>query len=50
MIVDGKGDLFEDRRKAHNDRRKNTEDATGGRRKGDRKEDRRKESNKQRKK
>lgn len=36
MIVDGKGNLFENRRKANSDRRKNTKEATGGRRKADR--------------
>ena len=36
MIVDGKGNLFENRRKACSDRRKNTIDAEGGRRKADR--------------
>ena len=34
MIIDKKGNLFEDRRKE--DRRKNTFDANGGRRKEDR--------------
>ncbi len=42
MIVDGKGNMFEDRRKKVNDRRQNVIDTTGGRRS----EDRRKESNK----
>ncbi len=36
MIVDGKGNLFEDRRKVKEDRRKTTIDATGGRRQGER--------------
>ena len=36
MIVDDKGNVFEDRRKARCDRRKNTVDATGGRRQGER--------------
>ncbi len=39
MIVDGKGNLFENRRKANSDRRKNTVDTTGGRRKGERRKD-----------
>ena len=42
MIVDKKGNLFEDRRKNKEDRRKVEIDKTGGRRK----EDRRKEENK----
>ena len=42
MIVDKKGNLFEDRRKNNEDRRKVKIDKTGGRRK----EDRRKEGNK----
>lgn len=42
MIVDNKGNLFEDRRKNKEDRRKNTIDSKGGRRV----EDRRKASNK----
>lgn len=45
MIVDGKGKIFEDRRKNDN-RRKNEFDNEGGRRK----EDRRKEENNQKKK
>ena len=36
MVVDKKGNLFEDRRKAKEDRRKNTLDIAGGRRKKDR--------------
>lgn len=32
MIVDKKGKLFEDRRKSKEDRRKNTVDSEGGRR------------------
>lgn len=36
MIVDGKGNLFEDRRKNKEDRRKNEIDVSGGRRKEDR--------------
>ncbi len=36
MIVDGKGDIFENRREKKGDRRKNTIDATGGRRKEER--------------
>ena len=42
MIVDKKGNLFEDRRKNKDERRKVEIDKTGGRRK----EDRRKEDNK----
>lgn len=34
MIVDGKGNLFENRRKEGRDRRKDVNDITGGRRKG----------------
>lgn len=33
MIVDSKGNLFENRRKAEKDRRKDVNDTTGGRRK-----------------
>ena len=36
MIVDGKGNLFENRRKNKEDRRKNEIDVSGGRRKEDR--------------
>ena len=36
MIVDEKGNLFEDRRKSKEDRRKNEVDVSGGRRKEDR--------------
>ena len=36
MIVDGKGNLFENRRKSKDDRRKNEIDVSGGRRKEDR--------------
>ena len=36
MIVDGKGNLFENRRKNKEDRRKNEIDVPGGRRKEDR--------------
>lgn len=36
MIVDGKGQIFEDRRKKSEDRRKNEFDAKGGRRGEDR--------------
>ena len=36
MIVDSKGNMFENRRKENGDRRKNKIDSTGGRRKGDR--------------
>ena len=36
MIVDGNGNMFEDRRKKRDDRRKNEVDATGGRRNTDR--------------
>ncbi len=35
MIIDGKGNMFEDRRKG-TDKRKNTMDSTGGRRQTDR--------------
>ena len=44
MIVDKKGNLFEDRRKNRTDRRKVEIDKTGGRRK----DERRKENNKTR--
>jgi len=36
MIVDNKGNVFENRRKENSDRRKNKIDATGGRRQGER--------------
>jgi hypothetical protein len=36
MIVDEKGNLFENRRKSKEDRRKNEIDVSGGRRKEDR--------------
>ncbi|MCI9177781.1 MAG: hypothetical protein HFJ28_04315 [Clostridia bacterium] len=36
MVVDGKGKIFEDRRKKSEDRRKNEIDKDGGRRKTDR--------------
>ena len=36
MIVDGKGNVFEDRRKQTAERRKNDFDTTGGRRNKDR--------------
>ena len=36
MIIDGKGNIFEDRRKQNNDRRQNEFDAKGGRRGTDR--------------
>ncbi len=36
MIVDGKGNVFENRRKENSERRKNKVDATGGRRQGER--------------
>ena len=38
MIVDKKGNLFEDRRKRKEDRRKVDFDKTGGRRKNDRRD------------
>lgn len=36
MIVDSKGNMFENRRKERTDRRKNDIDTTGGRRQNDR--------------
>ena len=39
MIVDKKGRMFEDRRKATGDRRKNEVDSTGGRRKKTRRQE-----------
>lgn len=36
MIIDGKGNIFEDRRKSKDNRRKTECDAEGGRRKNDR--------------
>jgi len=49
MIVDDKGNVFEDRRKNKEGRRRNTVDTTGGRRTGDRRKDPSQEKNKERK-
>ncbi|MCI9038921.1 MAG: hypothetical protein HFJ29_03480 [Clostridia bacterium] len=47
MIVDDKGNVFENRRKTEKDRRTNTIDTTGGRRKKDRRRDPSEEKNKE---
>ncbi len=49
MIVDDKGNVFEDRRKNKDNRRKTPIDTTGGRRVGDRRKDPSEEKNRERK-
>ena len=49
MIVDDKGNVFENRRKNKEDRRRNPIDATGGRRVSERRKDPSEEKNRERK-